>query len=195
MLLVRQPADTHRGRTGRAPAIQAGIIVYQSKYGATETYVRWLRTATGYDSVEVKKAQIDTVSRYGTVVLCGGIYASGIAGLPFLRRHIGSLAGKRLAVFCVGASPYDEQALEEVRARNLTGGLEAVPLFYGRGAWDEGKMSFVDRNLCGLLQRAVAKKDPSTYEPWMKALMCARGQSCDWTDEGYLAPLLAYLGE
>ena len=175
--------------------MQAGIILYQSKYGATRKYARWLQQATGFDCVETKKARASDLGRYETVVLCGGIYASGIAGAPFLRRHADALAGKKLAVFCVGASPYDEHALEEVRARNLSGGLSDVPLFYGRGAWDEGGMTFVDRNLCRLLQKAVAKKDPSEYEPWMAALASAAGQSCDWTDESYLEPLLAYLGE
>lgn len=44
-----------------------------------------------------------------------------------------------------------------------------------------------------MLQKAVAKKDPDTYEPWMKALMSAVGQSCDWTDRKYLTPLAEYL--
>ncbi len=61
------------------------------------------------------------------------------------------------------------------------------------GAWDESKMKFVDRTLCKILQRSVAKKDPETYEPWMRALMCAVGQTCDWTDKKYLAPLVDYL--
>ncbi len=75
----------------------------------------------------------------------------------------------------------------------MTGILQEVPLFYGRGMWDESRMTFVDRNLCKLLRKSVAKKDASTYEPWMKALMCAAGQSCDWTDKRYLHPLLERL--
>lgn len=71
--------------------------------------------------------------------------------------------------------------------------MEDLPLFYGRGAWDEEAMTFKDRALCRLLQKSVAKKDPATYEPWMKALMCAVGQKCDWTDRKYLDPLIAYL--
>lgn len=54
-------------------------------------------------------------------------------------------------------------------------------------------MKFIDRTLCKMLQKSVAKKDPSTYEPWMKALMCAVGQDCDWTDKKYLIPLLDYI--
>lgn len=94
----------------------------------------------------------------------------------------------------IGASPYDEKAFRELKAHNLQGELAGIPLFYGRGAWDESRMTFIDRNLCRLLQKSVAKKDPSTYEPWMKALMCAAGQSSDWTDRKYLVPLAEYFG-
>ena len=172
---------------------ETGIILYQSKYGATRKYARWLEEALGFACVEVGQATRDMVKQYDTVIFCGGIYASGIAGLSFLKKHIRELQDKKTAVFCVGASPYDENALAEIRARNLTGDLRGIPLFYGRGAWDEGKMTFCDRTLCRLLQKSVAKRDPAAHEPWMKALLCAAGQTCDWTDRKYLVPLLDYL--
>lgn len=173
--------------------MEKGIIIYQSKYGATEKYVRWLQEMTGFYCLEAGKVTLDEVERYETILLCGGIYASGIVGLSFLKKNSSKLKGKKKAVFCVGASPYDEGAFAKIRERNLTGDLKGIPLFYGRGAWDESKMKFVDRALCKMLQKAILKKDPSTYEPWMKALVSAAGHSCDWTDKKYLEPLVGYL--
>lgn len=173
--------------------MKKGIIIYQSKYGAAKKYAQWLQEMTGFDRAEKSKVQGNELSRYDTVVLCGGIYASGIAGLSFFKKHIGMLKNKKTAVFCVGASPCDENALKQVREHNLTGELKEIPLFYGRGAWMESRMTFVDRTLCKMLQKSVAKKDPNTYECWMKALMEAIGQDCDWTDKKYLAPLVDYL--
>lgn len=170
-----------------------GIIVYQSKYGATKKYAEWLQVMTNFQCIEISKAVVNEVAQYETIILCGGVYASGIAGLSFLKKNIGKLKNKKLAILCVGASPYDEKAFTEIKARNLTGDLRDIPLFYGRGAWDESKMKFLDRTLCKMLQKSVVKKDPSTYEPWMNALMCAVGQTCDWTDKKYLIPLMDYL--
>lgn len=172
-----------------------GVILYQSKYGATKKYADWLREATGFDCVETKKARGKDIESYGTVILCGGVYASGIAGLSFLKKNMAQLREKKLAVFCVGASPYEEKAFLELQARNMRDELSGVPLFYGRGAWDEEKMSLKDRTLCRMLQKAVAKQDPDTCEPWMKALMSAAGQACDWTDKAYLTPLLDDIGK
>ena len=41
-----------------------GIILYQSKYGATKKYAQWLSEKTGFPCVETKQA----------IEICGGEY-------------------------------------------------------------------------------------------------------------------------
>ncbi|MGM0321907.1 hypothetical protein IGI82_003066 [Enterococcus sp. AZ067] len=170
-----------------------GIIVYQSKYGAVKKYVHWLQDATGFSSLETPKAKITEVMDYDTIIFCGGIYASGIAGLSFLKKNTNQLKDKEILIFCAGASAPEEDVVKKLREQNLTGPLKDIPLFYGRGQWQESKMNFFDRNLVKMLRKAAAKKAPNTYDPQMKALMEANGQDCDWTDKKYLGPLVDYL--
>lgn len=172
-----------------------GIILFQSKYGATKKYVDWLVENLSFESIQTSNAKIDLVKNYDTVILCGGIYASGIAGFPFLKKNYSQLTNKKVAVLCVGASPFDEEAFQQIKTHNLKGELKKIPLFYARGAWDEARMTLKDRALCKLLQKAVANKAPAAYEPWEKALMCAIGQKCDWTDPSYLNKLLEYINQ
>ncbi len=173
-----------------------GIILFQSKYGATAKYANWLQEATGFDLVETKRADINALQSYDTVVLGGGVYASGILGFSFLKKNIDRLQGKKIAVFSVCASPYDENAMNQIRELHFKDKLSDIPLFHCRGAWDPENMSFTDRTLCKLLQKAVAKKDPSVpLEPWEQALMEAGSEKCDWTDKSYLEPLVAFLRE
>ena len=172
-----------------------GIIMYQSRYGSTKKYAEWLSEKTGFDIIRTKEIKPDMLDKYDVIILGGGVYASGVLGLSFLKKNISKLKGKKLAVFCVGASPYDEKAIAQAREVHFKDEMKSVPLFYCRGALDEDKMSFGDRTLCRMLQKAVAKQDPATYEPWQSALMCAVGQKCDWTDEKYLEPLIEYLNK
>ncbi len=167
-----------------------GIILYSSKYGATKRYAEWLAEETGFDCIETKKAKIDEVKQYDTIILGGGIYASGIAGLSFLKKNIGQLQGKKVIIFCDGASPYDEKAFQKIVAYNLKDALAGLPCFYCRGGWDMDAMNLVDRNLCKMLQKAVAKKKPEDCEVWEMALLEAGDQKHDWTDRSYLAPIL-----
>lgn len=168
----------------------SGIILYKSKYGAIKKYTEWLVEDTGFACVETEKADIKQVKKYDVIVLGGGIYASGIAGLSFLKKHIDELKGKKIVVFCAGASPYEESAFQAIVEYNMKDKLKNIPCYYCRGAWNMNIMSFKDKTLCKMLRKAVAKKDPSTYEPWMTALMAAGDDVCDWTDREYLKPLL-----
>lgn len=169
------------------------IIIYKSKYGATKKYVDWLIEETKFNFLEISNANIKYIEKYNTVILCGGIYATGIAGLTFFRKNYNVLKHKKLAIFCVGASPFEEKTFNKLKTYNLKEDLKDINMFYGRGIWDEEKMTFKDRTLCKLLQKAISKKDPNTYEPWMKALMSSVGEKCDWTDRKYLEPLLNFI--
>lgn len=171
-----------------------GIILYSSRYGATERYAKWLAEETGFGCIETKKAKADDVMQYDTIILGGGVYASGISGLSFLKKNILRLQGKRIIVFCVGASPYEEKAFQQLVSHNLKDSLAGLPCYYCRGAWDLGGMSFTDRNLCKMLQKAVAKKKPEDCEIWEAALLEAGNQKIDWTDRSYIAPILEALG-
>lgn len=170
-----------------------GVILYQSKYGATKKYADWLVEETGFDCIETNKANIKDVVMYDTIILGGGIYASGIAGLQFLKKNIDVLKDKRIIVFCDGASPYEEKAFQEVVVHNMKDELAHVPCFYCRGAWNMKVMNFVDKNLCKMLRKAVAKKDPDDYEVWEQALMSVGDESVDWTDKKYIEPILEAL--
>ncbi len=56
-----------------------GIILYQSKYGSTRKYGEWLREETGYACAETRYTNVKLLQEYDTIILGGGVYASGIA--------------------------------------------------------------------------------------------------------------------
>jgi len=83
------------------------IILYQSKYGATKKYAEWLSEELSCDMTETRKASIDEIEKYDVIILGGGIYASVIAGISFLKKYYKRLKGKRILVFAVGVSPLE----------------------------------------------------------------------------------------
>ena len=172
-----------------------GVILYQSKYGATKRYADWLSEETGFQCIETRKADINEIVTYDAIILGGGLYASGIAGLSFLKKNISKLTGKKIIVFCCGASPYEENAFQQIKEHNLKDNLADISLFYCLCAWDMKAMSFKDRTLCNLLRKAVAKKDPSDYEIWEKALMAAGDHKCDWTDKKCIEPIIECINQ
>jgi menaquinone-dependent protoporphyrinogen IX oxidase len=170
-------------------------VIYQSKYGATKKYAEWLGEELSCDIIETNKAIIEQMEKYDLIILGGGIYATGIAGFSFLKKYHERLKNKKLIVFAVGASPYDEKAMKVLKERNFKKELSHIPFFYCRGAWNEEIMSWKDRTMCNLLKKTVAKKDPVTYEPWETALMQAIGSNHDWTDKDQINQIVEYTRE
>lgn len=170
-----------------------GVILYKSKYGSTKKYADWLSKSTGFNTVDIKKADIEEIKKYETIIIGGGIYAMGIAGLSFLKKNISYLNNKKIIVFCVGASPFDDEAFKAVKERNMKNELLGIPLFYCRGAWDLDGMKFIDKKLCTMLRKSVAKKSPEECEIWEKALIAAGDGKSDWTDKKYIEPILKAL--
>lgn len=170
-----------------------GLVLYKSKYGAARRYAAMLAQEMGCDVCDVGSIGTRDLDAYAWIVFAGGVYASGMLGLSAFKRLYMRYPQKKWAVLFVGASPFDEKALADVKARNLKGSLRHIPAFYGRGAWDESKMTWKDRALCQMLQKAVARREPASCEPWMRALLSAAGQARDWTDRKYLLPLFDFL--
>lgn len=97
-----------RGLSAGNPISEAPNPLVSIQIRGDQTLCRVAQEAAGFDCVETKKADIATVAGYDTVLLGGGIYASGIAGLGFLKKNAEALRDKKIAVFCVGASPYGD---------------------------------------------------------------------------------------
>lgn len=169
------------------------LIIYKSKYGATRKYVDMLQGEIACDVCNLKDLKTNNFKSYQCIVFMGGVYASGIAGMKILRKNYHLLKDKKIAVFAVGASPFDEKAFKELKNHNLKDDFKHIPLYYGRGAFCESQMTFRDRTLCQMLKKSVSKKDPATYEPWEEALISSFGKDSDWTDKKYLTPLITFI--
>ena len=168
-----------------------GIVIYKSKYGASRKYAHWIAKETGFKCIDVDKVGAKALKDYDTVIIGGGVYASGVPAFSFLKKNIDQLAGKKILTFCCGASPFDQKFFDELKRKIFTDKLGEIPCFYCRGAFDMKNMTFKDRTLCKMLRKVVAKKDPSTYEVWEEAIMSVgEDEAGDWTDPSYIRPLL-----
>lgn len=169
-------------------------VVYKSKYGATKKYAEWLSEDIGADLYLQDNCKVEILNSYDTILYGGGIYASGIAGLSFIKKNYSKLKGKNITIFAVGASPYDEKAYNHLKEHNLSGDLENIKLFYLRGMFDLKNMTFKDKLLIGMLKGVLRKKDSSQFEPWEKALVESMDNVSDWTSRDNLKEIRKFLG-
>ena len=89
-------------------------IIYQSKYGSTEKYAKWLCEEIGGDLYKKSEISISDLKKYDTIIYGGGLYITGIAGFSFIKNNYKHLEDKNIIVFAVGASPFDTGLIFEI---------------------------------------------------------------------------------
>ncbi len=165
-------------------------IVFRSRYGASKEYAHMLGKRMAAEIVENEGLTPQLLSPFDCLVLIGGVYAGKISGIELFAKNKRAFEGKKLAVFAVGASPASEEIIQDLKKHNLRG--ESIPIFYGRGAFCDDSLSFVDRNLVSLIRRGAEKRKPEKRTELENVILEA-GNSCNWIDEAFLGPVEEFL--
>ena len=147
---------------------QRTIVLYTSKYGAAETYARWIAEALGCRAVPLDKFSKKKLQGYDTVIYGGGVQAGGIRGLEQFTKWIkGDLKLRQMAkrgtiseaeaaeigafdrqyyIFAVGISLDSEGNRLQLRDINFDKDwLRDLPCFFLPGAFDPAKLAGVDK--------------------------------------------------
>ena len=147
---------------------QRTIVLYTSKYGAAETYARWIAEALGCRAVPLDKFSKKELQGYDTVIYGGGVQAGGIRGLEQFTKWIkGDLKLRQMAkrgtiseaeaaeigafdrqyyIFAVGISLDSEGNRLQLRDINFDKDwLRELPCFFLPGAFDPAKLAGVDK--------------------------------------------------
>ena len=143
-------------------------MLYTSKYGAAETYARWIAEALGCRAVPLDKFSKKELQGYDTVIYGGGVQAGGIRGLEQFTKWIkGDLKLRQMAkrgtiseaeaaeigafdrqyyIFAVGISLDSEGNRLQLRDINFDKDwLRDLPCFFLPGAFDPAKLAGVDK--------------------------------------------------
>ena len=147
------------------------IILYGSRYGASQTYAQALEARTGIPAVAYQ--EIQDFGPFDTIVYIGGLYAGKTTGLAKTVRHFPTDHPFRLLVATVGLSdPAVEDNLLRIReslAQELSPGIFVrTTHVHLRGAIDYSVLTtrhrLMMKGLCTLLRRQPAE-DRSPRHP------------------------------
>ena len=160
----------------------AGIIVYQSRSGATETYARWLSEELGFESVPVGKVR--GLDRYDPIVLgsCVRMYRPAMA--RWILRRWPMLKTKNVVLFTVAGAAKEDGLRREWVSKALGAAIaDALPHVPLNGRMDFSRLPAFDRALMKMAIRMTAKSDPRQAEEMAKEYDNVRRED--------LAPLVA----
>lgn len=167
------------------------VVIYKSKYGTTEKYANWIAEATNSDIFKVDSIKAETLKSYDTIVYCGGLYAGGILGFSFIKKHHSYISDKKLIVVAVGATLKKEDAGKEIKDQNITEKMgENVQLFILRGGLNYKKMNLLDRFLMFLMVTALKSKKKETLDDDSNGIIATYGKVVDFTNKDAILPVV-----
>ncbi len=160
------------------------LVIYKSRYGATERYAKWIAEALDCEAMPVKQVKSSTLSQYRMLIFGGGLYMGRINGIAALTRRFQELKDKTLFVFTAGLTePGDDGYYTFLYTRNFTEKMrKRIHFFAFPGAVDGQKLSRFHRFVMGAVMKERAQKDPANAGAYLSMQM-------DYVQPRYIEPL------
>ena len=174
------------------------VVVYKSKYGATEKYAKWIAEELACDIFERGGLKPTDLERYDTIIYGGGLYAGGVNGIELLTKNFDLLRRKNLVLFTCGlADPLAKDNIDHIKNslnKVFTAQMqERIRVFHLRGAIDYAKLSPVHKAMMAMLHRMTLKKGSDSLRDEDKQLLATYGKAVDFTDKATISPIVRYV--
>lgn len=119
------------------------LVVYTSQTGFTKKYAEWIAKRLQADLLDVrdaKKKKKDEFDQYDAIIYGGWAMAGKVTQSKWFLRKAPAWKGKKLALFCVGASPKENPDVEQSLKNLLTDEQRNyIRSFYCQGGLDYEK--------------------------------------------------------
>ncbi len=137
----------------------SGLIIFQSKYGATAQYAAWISEQLNWPAVSVADLDNGQLENADTVVLGTSIYIGKALIRKWIVRHLDLLHGKRVFLFIVCGTPTDRrEELDKIQKNAVPGELQLhVSPFFFPGRMIYKNLSWKDRLLLQMGSRLMKK--------------------------------------
>lgn len=168
------------------------IVIYNSETGFTKRYAMWIAEEAKADCLEFSEAINKDLSTYDAIVFGGWANAGGITKLQWFKDNMDKWSSKKLIVFCVGASPFDNPDIEIGMKQNFTEEeFEKVNVFYCPGGINYEKMSLKSKLMMKAFAKVASLKWNKTDQE--KEMIEVLSSSYDISDKKYIEPILECL--
>lgn len=173
-------------------------VIYQSKYGSTEKYAKWIAETLQCDLFDRKAVKADELCSYDTIIYGGGLYAGGVSGIDLIIKNFHCFCDKNIVLFTCGladtSNPINTDHIKMSLRKLFTPEMEKqIKVFHLRGGVDYSKLNFMHKAMMSMLHKSLIKKDPDALSDEDKEMLETYGKKVDFTDRLSIAPIISYV--
>lgn len=171
------------------------VVIYKSQTGFTEKYAKLIGARLDAEVLTLKdaKKKPEDFFENADAIICGGWAMAGkMVGSEWYIPKLNEWKGKRIALFCVGASPAEAPDVDVNLDRILDDEQKKIAkVFYCQGGINYDKMKLPSKLAMKML--ASATKNSKKQEEREMSEMIAH--SYDISDEKFIEPIINYITE
>jgi len=140
--------------------MKKGVIIYESKYGATEQYADWLSDAIQCAALRPEKLSPSRLAQYDLLIIGSPVYLGKLRVAKWLKQNLSAFARKQVLLFIVcGTSEAEQHERSRIIHDNLPPDFIArTQIFFLPGRCSPERISIKDRLL--LAFGSLLQKDP-----------------------------------
>lgn len=169
------------------------LVVYKSQTGFTKMYGDWIAEKLNCDATPLKGINKKALKNYDLIIFGGGVHAGSINGLNQIKKLWREQAGKKLVVYCTGATPVEDiEVIKEIENKNISQTeVRDTPFFYFQSGLNYEKMNIGGKLLMKMFLGMLEKKSDKTEQE--KDMLNMIKQSCDFSDKKYIDALVSFV--
>lgn len=178
--------------------MKKAVVIYQSKYGSTEKYARWISEELSCDLFKRSDFKDKMFDSYDVIIYGGALFAGGLSGISLIAKNFERIRNKSLVLFSCGlADPTSETNIKNIRqslSKSLTAEMfDAAKVFHLRGGINYSKLGFVHKTLMSMVHNSLKKRDYDSLSAEDKQLLDTYGKIIDFTNKETIAPIIQYV--
>ena len=172
------------------------LVIYKSKYGATQAYARMISEALGCDRIMVDQMKLfSQFGEYENIVLCLPIYNGLLAGINTVKARYYRISEKNITLFMVGLTDLASEAeIDRTVVASLTEGMQhKFRIFYAKGRMTYRSLMPLDKLAWNKWIKYLRKKpEQKLNETEMEMLNHSRDK-LDYIEEASIQSLIKYI--
>lgn len=165
------------------------IVVYESRYGSTEKYAKWIGEELKCEVCEIDEVNTEDLLNYDTIIFGGWLHAGKIKGFKKIYNNIEKLKNKNLIVFYVGLSIMENSIYEEINKNNFKD-ADNIKQFYLRGAFNYNNLTITDKLMMNMFKIILKSKKEEEIDENTKGMLDAYINPIDFTDKNNIKPII-----
>lgn len=171
------------------------VIIYESKYGFTERYAKWIAESLSCPIFERKSFCPKDFKNFNTIIYGGGLYANSVNGIKLLTQNFQQIRSKNIILFTCGLTdPNDSSNIDHIH-KSLTKVLspemlDTIHLFHLQGGIDYARLNFIHKSMMAMLRKMLSQKPPEKIREEDKQLLATYGKMVDFTNRDTIMPIV-----